>query len=263
MCHCGAYLQFLFGTLCVVLSVMQCWYGRDVQYDTGLHEGSHPKILSCIAKKSPADVLVNHLDTFTRHFSLFTPKVLTKKQVGFGGLRTTAFIIKNRWQLITTGALLTICHDTSCFCYKTEVALPAWNYSVNPFIVGIGVEPACVVLAVCMFIPGAPLGVTFRTGLFCLIPKTVFSLFPPPLGHSHPMDMPGRGLYDERDSGIARSGKLMRIQEKPGLTYTGAIQSYSWALNRVYIYSYPDQPRSTKKSWKTIYTVDIFHLKKT
>lgn len=32
-----------------------------------------------------------------------------------------------------------------------------------------------------------------------------------PPGHSHPMDMPGRGLYDERDSGIARSGRLMRL----------------------------------------------------
>lgn len=28
------------------------------------------------------------------------------------------------------------------------------------------------------------------------------------------MDMPGRGLYDERDSGIARSGKLMRLRSK-------------------------------------------------
>lgn len=36
--------------------------------------------------------------------------------------------------------------------------------------------------------------------------------FPP--GHSHPMDMPGRGLYDERDSGIARSGRLMRLGAK-------------------------------------------------
>lgn len=28
------------------------------------------------------------------------------------------------------------------------------------------------------------------------------------------MDMPGRGLYDERDSGIARSGRLMRLGAK-------------------------------------------------
>lgn len=28
------------------------------------------------------------------------------------------------------------------------------------------------------------------------------------------MDMPGRGLYDERDSGIARSGRLMRLGGK-------------------------------------------------
>lgn len=35
-----------------------------------------------------------------------------------------------------------------------------------------------------------------------------------PPGHSHPMDMPGRGLYDERDSGIARSGRLTRLGAK-------------------------------------------------
>lgn len=28
------------------------------------------------------------------------------------------------------------------------------------------------------------------------------------------MDMPGRGLYDERDSGIARSGRLIRLRSK-------------------------------------------------
>lgn len=36
----------------------------------------------------------------------------------------------------------------------------------------------------------------------------------PPVGHSHPMDMPGRGLYDERDSGIARSGRLMWLRSR-------------------------------------------------
>ena len=30
-------------------------------------------------------------------------------------------------------------------------------------------------------------------------------------GHSNPMDMPGRGMYDERDSGIARSGRWPSI----------------------------------------------------
>lgn len=33
-------------------------------------------------------------------------------------------------------------------------------------------------------------------------------------GHSHPMDMPGRGPNDERDSGIARSGTLIRLAHK-------------------------------------------------
>ncbi|XP_029374908.1 folliculin-interacting protein 1 isoform X2 [Echeneis naucrates] len=34
-------------------------------------------------------------------------------------------------------------------------------------------------------------------------------------GHSHPMDMPGRGLYDERDSGIARSASLSSLWITP------------------------------------------------
>ncbi|KAM9846855.1 folliculin-interacting protein 1 isoform 2-T2 [Aulostomus maculatus] len=35
------------------------------------------------------------------------------------------------------------------------------------------------------------------------------------IGHSHPMDMPGRGLYDERDSGIARSASLSSLLITP------------------------------------------------
>uniref|UniRef100_A0A8C5H9W6 Folliculin-interacting protein 1-like n=1 Tax=Gouania willdenowi TaxID=441366 RepID=A0A8C5H9W6_GOUWI len=35
------------------------------------------------------------------------------------------------------------------------------------------------------------------------------------LGHSHPMDMPGRGLHDERDSGIARSASLSSLLITP------------------------------------------------
>ncbi|XP_072302158.1 folliculin-interacting protein 1 isoform X2 [Eucyclogobius newberryi] len=34
-------------------------------------------------------------------------------------------------------------------------------------------------------------------------------------GHSHPMDMPGRGLHDERDSGIARSASLSSLWITP------------------------------------------------
>nr|XP_020467621.1 folliculin-interacting protein 1 isoform X1 [Monopterus albus] len=34
-------------------------------------------------------------------------------------------------------------------------------------------------------------------------------------GHSHPMDMPGRGMYDERDSGIARSASLSSLLITP------------------------------------------------
>ncbi|KAM9332524.1 folliculin-interacting protein 1 isoform 2-T2 [Pholidichthys leucotaenia] len=35
------------------------------------------------------------------------------------------------------------------------------------------------------------------------------------IGHSHPMDMPGRGLYNERDSGIARSASLSSLLITP------------------------------------------------
>ncbi|XP_066502197.1 folliculin-interacting protein 1 isoform X2 [Hoplias malabaricus] len=35
------------------------------------------------------------------------------------------------------------------------------------------------------------------------------------IGHSNPMDMPGRGLYDERDSGIARSASLSSLLITP------------------------------------------------
>lgn len=47
---------------------------------------------------------------------------------------------------------------------------------------------------------------------FPIIQTITISFFPP--GHSHPMDMPGRGPHDERDSGIARSGTLMRLSRK-------------------------------------------------
>uniref|UniRef100_H3DF84 Folliculin interacting protein 1 n=1 Tax=Tetraodon nigroviridis TaxID=99883 RepID=H3DF84_TETNG len=48
-------------------------------------------------------------------------------------------------------------------------------------------------------------------------------------GHSHPMDMPGRGLYDERDSGIARSASLSSLLitplPSPGSSLTGSCAS--------------------------------------
>lgn len=56
--------------------------------------------------------------------------------------------------------------------------------------------------------------VTHLSLTFHILPPTSPSSSFLPLGHSHPMDMPGRGLYDERDSGIARSGKLIRLGAK-------------------------------------------------
>ncbi|KAM4545538.1 folliculin-interacting protein 1 isoform 1-T1 [Odontesthes bonariensis] len=48
-------------------------------------------------------------------------------------------------------------------------------------------------------------------------------------GHSHPMDMPGRGLYDERDSGIARSASLSSLlitpYPSPGSSLTSSCAS--------------------------------------
>ncbi|KAJ8266886.1 hypothetical protein GJAV_G00135800 [Gymnothorax javanicus] len=48
-------------------------------------------------------------------------------------------------------------------------------------------------------------------------------------GHSNPMDMPGRGLYDERDSGIARSASLSSLLvtpfPSPGSSFTSSCAS--------------------------------------
>uniref|UniRef100_A0A8C3A8X4 Folliculin interacting protein 1 n=1 Tax=Cyclopterus lumpus TaxID=8103 RepID=A0A8C3A8X4_CYCLU len=48
-------------------------------------------------------------------------------------------------------------------------------------------------------------------------------------GHSHPMDMPGRGLHDERDSGIARSASLSSLLitsfPSPGSSLTSSCAS--------------------------------------
>ncbi|KAM9729343.1 folliculin-interacting protein 1 isoform 2-T2 [Menidia menidia] len=48
-------------------------------------------------------------------------------------------------------------------------------------------------------------------------------------GHSHPMDMPGRGLHDERDSGIARSASLSSLlitpYPSPGSSLTSSCAS--------------------------------------
>ncbi|KAI4904718.1 hypothetical protein NFI96_023994 [Prochilodus magdalenae] len=45
--------------------------------------------------------------------------------------------------------------------------------------------------------------------------STVVNGFLGNIGHSNPMDMPGRGLYDERDSGIARSASLSSLLITP------------------------------------------------
>ncbi|XP_035289371.1 folliculin-interacting protein 1 isoform X2 [Anguilla anguilla] len=49
------------------------------------------------------------------------------------------------------------------------------------------------------------------------------------IGHSNPMDMPGRGLYDERDSGIARSASLSSLLitpfPSPGSSFTSSCAS--------------------------------------
>ncbi|XP_062867486.1 folliculin-interacting protein 1 isoform X2 [Trichomycterus rosablanca] len=45
--------------------------------------------------------------------------------------------------------------------------------------------------------------------------NTVVNGFLGNIGHSNPMDMPGRGFYDERDSGIARSASLSSLLITP------------------------------------------------
>ncbi|TRY77691.1 hypothetical protein DNTS_004560 [Danionella cerebrum] len=50
------------------------------------------------------------------------------------------------------------------------------------------------------------------------------------IGHSNPMDMPGRGVYDERDSGIARSASLSSLLitpfPSPGSSLSSAASSF-------------------------------------
>ncbi|CAK6976300.1 folliculin-interacting protein 1 isoform X1 [Scomber scombrus] len=48
-------------------------------------------------------------------------------------------------------------------------------------------------------------------------------------GYSHPMDMPGRGLYDERDSGIARSASLSSLLSQPPFPSPGSSLTSSCA----------------------------------
>lgn len=62
--------------------------------------------------------------------------------------------------------------------------------------------------------------------------NSTFCFLFPILGHSHPMDMPGRGLYDERDSGIARSGRLIRLRSEAQIDLHRcsfhSFASYAW-----------------------------------
>lgn len=83
-----------------------------------------------------------------------------------------------------------------------------------------------------------PLSFTLNPTCHFLSPSS--SSLPP--GHSHPMDMPGRGLYDERDSGIARSGRLMRLGAKAWIDlHSTQLSALQLNMNWDHIYSCQDQ----------------------
>lgn len=93
--------------------------------------------------------------------------------------------------------------------------------------------------------------------ILILRPLTQPSTFSPPLpflGHSHPMDMPGRGLYDERDSGIARSGRLIRLRSKAQIDlHRYSFRSYaSYTQLLFWVYLRPKTPWEFTFLFKTV-----------
>ncbi|KAG5843304.1 hypothetical protein ANANG_G00149370 [Anguilla anguilla] len=90
---------------------------------------------------------------------------------------------------------------------------PDQNTGANGFLGNIGLSQLC-----------SPRRAFSEQGPLRLIKSASFFS-----GHSNPMDMPGRGLYDERDSGIARSASLSSLLitpfPSPGSSFTSSCAS--------------------------------------
>uniref|UniRef100_A0A673GSK5 UDENN FNIP1/2-type domain-containing protein n=1 Tax=Sinocyclocheilus rhinocerous TaxID=307959 RepID=A0A673GSK5_9TELE len=97
------------------------------------------------------------------------------------------------------GSLNTL-QDSLEFINQDSGALrPEQNTAANGFLGSIGFSQFC-----------SPRRALSEQGPLRLIKSASFFS-----GHSNPMDMPGRGLYDERDSGIARSASLSSLLITP------------------------------------------------
>uniref|UniRef100_A0A672QYN7 Folliculin-interacting protein 1-like n=1 Tax=Sinocyclocheilus grahami TaxID=75366 RepID=A0A672QYN7_SINGR len=97
------------------------------------------------------------------------------------------------------GSLNTL-QDSLEFISQDSGALrPEQNTTANGFLGSIGFSQLC-----------SPRRALSEQGPLRLIKSASFFS-----GHSNPMDMPGRGLYDDRDSGIARSASLSSLLITP------------------------------------------------
>ncbi|XP_056911371.1 folliculin-interacting protein 1 isoform X2 [Takifugu flavidus] len=97
------------------------------------------------------------------------------------------------------GSLNTLQDSLEFIGQDSNTLWPDQNTGVNSLLKNIGFSQLC-----------SPRRAFSEQGPLRLIKSASFFS-----GHSHPMDMPGRGLYDERDSGIARSASLSSLLITP------------------------------------------------
>ncbi|XP_076836811.1 folliculin-interacting protein 1 isoform X2 [Brachyhypopomus gauderio] len=97
------------------------------------------------------------------------------------------------------GSLNTLQDSLEFISQDSNTLRPDQNTVVNGFLGNIGFSQLC-----------SPRRAFSEQGPLRLIKSASFFS-----GHSNPMDMPGRGLYDERDSGIARSASLSSLLITP------------------------------------------------
>ncbi|XP_026866793.2 folliculin-interacting protein 1 isoform X2 [Electrophorus electricus] len=97
------------------------------------------------------------------------------------------------------GSLNTLQDSLEFISQDSNTLKPDQNTVVNGFLGNIGFSQLC-----------SPRRAFSEQGPLRLIKSASFFS-----GHSNPMDMPGRGLYDERDSGIARSASLSSLLITP------------------------------------------------
>ncbi|XP_059398772.1 folliculin-interacting protein 1-like isoform X2 [Carassius carassius] len=97
------------------------------------------------------------------------------------------------------GSLNTLQDSLEFFSQDSSALRPEQNTAASGFLGSIGFSQLC-----------GPRRALSEQGPLRLIKSASFFS-----GHSNPMDMPGRGLHDERDSGIARSASLSSLLITP------------------------------------------------